>query len=131
MRPLVAEIRLQSLRHNYRLLRHNVQRSAGSDADIVAVIKADAYGHGLALCGRALVEEGAAWLGVTCAEEAIALSTAHKSMRPTTAQPPAILVMSGFFPGEEGLIWACWTPRRAARACRPEQCPSTLKSTPG
>jgi alanine racemase len=133
MRPLVAEIRLQSLRHNYRLLRHNVQRSAGSDADIVAVIKADAYGHGLALCGRALVEEGAAWLGVTCAEEAIALSTAHKSMRPTTAQPPAILVMSGFFPGEEGLIlrhrfvpqvWESWHLGMLDAAARREGLPA-------
>ncbi len=118
MRPLVAEIRLQSLCRNYRLLRRTVQQALGADpsadpgadpgadvdADIVAVIKADAYGHGLALCGRSLAEEGAAWFGVTCVEEAVALRSAHKSLRAGAAESPDILVMSGFFPGEEGLV---------------------------
>jgi alanine racemase len=104
MRPLVAEIRLQSLRQNYRLLRHNVQRLAGPSADVVAVIKANAYGHGLALCGRSLAEENAAWLGVTCADEAESLQAALGGAHARGHRPPRILVMSGFFPGEEGLL---------------------------
>jgi alanine racemase len=104
MRPLVAEIRLQSLRHNYRVLRQNVQRLAGPTADVVAVIKANAYGHGLTLCGRALSDENAAWLGVTCVEEAVTLQTALRGARAPGCLPPRILVMSGFFPGEEGLL---------------------------
>jgi alanine racemase len=101
MRPLVAEIRLQHLRQNYRLLQDTVQRIAGPLAapSLVGVVKANAYGHGLALCGPALAEEGAPWLGVTCVDEAAALLAALRS-----AAKPRILVMSGFFPGEEGLL---------------------------
>jgi alanine racemase len=104
MRPLVAEIRVQSLRQNYRLLRQNMRRLAGPDADALAVIKANAYGHGLALCGRALAEEGAAWLGVTCVDEAVALLAALRGAASPRVPAPRILVMSGFFPGEEGLL---------------------------
>jgi alanine racemase len=101
MRPLVAEIRLRHLRHNYRLLRDSVQRIAGPLAApaLVGVVKANAYGHGLALCGPALAEEGAPWLGVTCVDEAAALLAALRG-----TPRPRILVMSGFFPGEEGLL---------------------------
>ncbi|RRA48277.1 alanine racemase [Acidipila sp. EB88] len=109
MRPLVAEIRLGALLHNYNLLEARVRASATPrvHAGLVAVIKANAYGHGAALCGRALcewiaarsaAEVGESWLGVTSVEEALELRRALGTLR------PRVLVMSGFFPGEEGAL---------------------------
>lgn len=48
MRPLTATIRLANLRHNYRLLK---QHHGGK---LLAVVKANAYGHGAVVCARAL-----------------------------------------------------------------------------
>ena len=48
-----AEIDLDALRHNYRLLRENV-----GSARMICVMKADAYGHGADSCTRALHGEG-------------------------------------------------------------------------
>jgi alanine racemase len=59
-------------------LRSNVARcaSAAAGADVMAVVKADAYGHGLVACGRAAREGGAEWLGVALLQEAVALRDA-------------------------------------------------------
>ena len=59
-------------------LRSNVARcaSAAAGADVMAVVKADAYGHGLVACGRAAREGGAGWLGVALLQEALALRDA-------------------------------------------------------
>ncbi len=98
MRPTIAEIRLGSLVQNYKLLEENVRAHAGKAAGLIAVVKANAYGHGLALCGRALGEAGAPWLGVTSVEEALALRAVLGKLQ------ARVLVMSGFFPGEEGAV---------------------------
>lgn len=45
-------------------------------AKVMAVVKADAYGHGAAPVGRALQEAGVDWLGVAMAEEGIELRAA-------------------------------------------------------
>ena len=50
MRPLTATIRLSHLRHNYQLLK----RLHGNK--MLAVVKADAYGHGAVRCARALAD---------------------------------------------------------------------------
>ncbi len=50
-------------------------RRAGP-AQVLAVVKADAYGHGLVPCARAAVEGGATWLGTALLEEALALRSA-------------------------------------------------------
>lgn len=47
-----------------------------TDSAILAVVKADAYGHGLIPCAKAAIEAGADWLGVALLEEAIALREA-------------------------------------------------------
>ncbi|MGQ4879678.1 alanine racemase [Billgrantia sp. LNSP4103-1] len=71
-RPLVAEIDLDALRHNYALAR---ELAAGSRA--VAVIKADAYGHGAVACAAALEalpkDRRPPAFAVACLEEAEAL----------------------------------------------------------
>ncbi|APE30148.1 alanine racemase [Halomonas aestuarii] len=63
-RPLIADIDLDALRHNYRIARDQAPHSHS-----VAVIKADAYGHGALACARAL-EDLAPAFAVACLEEA-------------------------------------------------------------
>ena len=46
------------------------------DAQVLAVVKADAYGHGLVPCAQAAVDGGATWLGTALLEEALALRAA-------------------------------------------------------
>ena len=66
-----AEINLDALRANVALLRER----AGS-ARLLAVVKADAYGHGLIPSAKAAISGGAQWLGVALLEEALALRAA-------------------------------------------------------
>ncbi|MEJ1197033.1 MULTISPECIES: alanine racemase [unclassified Streptomyces] len=63
-----AEIDLAALRANVRALR---ERAPG--AALMAVVKADAYGHGAIPCARAAVAAGATWLGTATPQEALAL----------------------------------------------------------
>jgi len=64
-----ARIDLGAVRDNVAAL---VSRAAGG-AQVMAVVKADGYGHGLLPCARAAVQGGASWLGVAFLEEALAL----------------------------------------------------------
>ena len=69
-------------------VRHNARRliAALEGAELWAVVKADAYGHGAEVCGRAALEAGAEALCVASAGEGAALRTAFPE--------PRILVMS-------------------------------------
>lgn len=64
-----AVIDLRALRSNVRVLRQR----AVDGAELMAVVKSDAYGHGMLHCARAAREAGAAWLGTATPEEAFAL----------------------------------------------------------
>ena len=66
-----ALVDLDAIRDNVVVLRE----LAGA-AQVMAVVKADGYGHGLVASARAAVEGGAAWLGVAFLEEALALRQA-------------------------------------------------------
>lgn len=66
-----AVIDLAAIRHNVRHLSHIV-----SPARVMAVVKADAYGHGAVPTARAALEAGAAWLGVAHISEALELRAA-------------------------------------------------------
>lgn len=63
----VAEISLPAIRQNLRHLQ------ALTGVNVIAVMKANAYGHGAPLVARAAVEAGAKMLGVADIDEAIAL----------------------------------------------------------
>ncbi|WP_445168984.1 alanine racemase [Mycolicibacterium sp. Dal123E01] len=63
-----ALVDLGAIAHNVRVLREH----AGS-AQVMAVVKADAYGHGAVAAGHAAVAAGAAELGVATIDEAVAL----------------------------------------------------------
>lgn len=86
MRPARALIDLDALRHNYRLARRLGSGKA------LAIIKADAYGHGAVACAHALEAE-ADGFGVACIEEALELRAAG------IVKP--ILLMEGFFTPDE------------------------------
>lgn len=68
------DIDLGAIRHNVRLL-HTI-----TDRPVMAVIKANAYGHGLVEVGRAAAEAEAAWLAVARLEEAVMLRQAGLSI---------------------------------------------------
>ncbi|KFA16055.1 alanine racemase, partial [Xanthomonas vasicola pv. musacearum NCPPB 4384] len=86
MRPAQALIDLEALRHNYRLAK----QLGGSKA--LAVVKADAYGHGAVRCAQALEPE-ADGFAVACIEEALEL-------RQAGIRAP-ILLLEGFFEHDE------------------------------
>lgn len=63
-----AVVDLDAIAHNVRVLREH----AGA-AGVMAVVKADAYGHGATAVARAVLAAGAAELGVATVDEALAL----------------------------------------------------------
>jgi alanine racemase len=67
-----ARIDLDAIRGNVAALT----RCAAGSAQVMAVVKADGYGHGLVPAARAAVQGGATWLGVAFVEEALALRAA-------------------------------------------------------
>jgi alanine racemase len=69
--PGAAVVDLAAIRHNVGVLREHA-----GDAGVMAVVKADAYGHGLLPCARAALDGGAAWLGVALLAEGLALRAA-------------------------------------------------------
>jgi alanine racemase len=71
LRPAWVEIDLGALTDNLRVLRQRV-----GSARILAVVKADAYGHGAVAIARALERRGVDWLGVALVEEGAKLRRA-------------------------------------------------------
>lgn len=68
-RPSWAEIDLKALRHNFRQLK----KTAGKKTGLLAVIKADAYGHGLVEAAKVLNKEDVVYFGVSSIVEGITL----------------------------------------------------------
>jgi alanine racemase len=85
-RPTVAEVDLEAIRHNVRTVKP-------PEAELMAVVKADGYGHGDVPVARAAVDAGASWLGVALVEEGLALRRAG-------IEAP-VLVLSEASPGSE------------------------------
>lgn len=86
-RPVWAEISRSKLLHNFGLLR-----KLAASAELLAVVKANAYGHGAAACSRVLEDAGAKWLGVTDVTEGVAVRNSCPNAE--------ILVLTGLWPGE-------------------------------
>lgn len=87
-RPTWAQISLSALEQNYLTIKSHL----GSGSQLMAVVKADAYGHGALRCARALESINADWFGVALIEEGIALRQANIT-RP-------ILCLGGFWRGQ-------------------------------
>jgi alanine racemase len=88
-----VEISEKRLSGNYRLLK----RASGADTAVLAVVKANAYGHGASVCAPVLVRAGAEWLGVTDAAEGACVRKALTAGIESALQP-RILAMSGPLP---------------------------------
>ena len=98
-RPVWAEINLSALADNFRAIRKYVNppgERLREPRKVLAVVKGNAYGHGAAPVAKALAKAGAEWFGVTCSAEGIEL-------REAGIKNP-ILLMTGFWPGEERRI---------------------------
>ncbi|MFN0279593.1 MAG: alanine racemase [Pyrinomonadaceae bacterium] len=91
-RPTKAYVDLDALASNFR----SSKKFIGQDIKYMAVVKADAYGHGAAACSRRLEAEGVDWFGVAIPEEGIELRQAGIK-RP-------ILCLGSFWPGQEKLL---------------------------
>src|SRR5215217_8813297 len=87
-RPTWAEIDLNNLAANFSQIKQRVSPAAR----VMAVVKANAYGHGAVQCAQRLAREGADWFGVALPEEGIELRSAG------ITQP--VLCLAGFWPGQ-------------------------------
>src|SRR5215510_10550633 len=87
-RPTWAEIDLNNLAANF----NHVKQLVSPAARVMAVLKANAYGHGAVECARRLSREGADWFGVALPEEGIELRAAG------ITQP--VLCLAGYWPGQ-------------------------------
>ncbi|MEO8292891.1 MAG: alanine racemase [Actinomycetota bacterium] len=85
-RPTFVRVDLAAIRHNAAVLTPPGVR-------LMAVVKADAYGHGDTEVARAALDGGASWLGVALVEEGLGLRAAGIDA--------PILVLSEFPPGSE------------------------------
>jgi len=88
-RPTFAEIDLAALRYNYARIREVVSRDCG----VLAVVKADAYGHGFMDVSQELESLGVTAFGVAFLAEGIQL---RKSGIDRT-----VLILGGIYPGQE------------------------------
>jgi alanine racemase len=82
-RPTRAEIDLGALKHNFEVVKKHLPKGVG----VLAMVKADAYGHGAVRCARLLEKCGAAAFGVATVEEGLEL-------RESNIKSP-IIVMGG------------------------------------
>lgn len=88
-RPTVAKIDLAALRHNYSRIRAAIKPECG----VLAVVKADAYGHGFMDVSLELEKLGVTAFGVAFLAEGIQL-------RKSGIDRP-ILILGGIYPGQE------------------------------
>ncbi|MGZ8580375.1 MAG: alanine racemase [Actinomycetota bacterium] len=96
LRPTWADVDLDAVAHNVRALTF-------PGAEVMAVVKADGYGHGDVAVARAALGAGATWLGVALVEEGLGLRAAG-------IEAP-ILVLSECPPGSEvAAVAAALTP---------------------
>ncbi|GAA0558400.1 alanine racemase [Streptomyces mordarskii] len=111
-----AVVDLAALRANVRALR-----AAAPTAELMTVVKSDAYGHGMVPCARAARKAGASWLGAATPEEALALRAAGDTGRLmcwlwTPGGPWRQAIEADIDVSASGL-WALREAVAAARAC--------------
>ncbi|GAG19516.1 unnamed protein product, partial [marine sediment metagenome] len=67
IRPIWLQINLDAIAHNVKKIRQIV----GKNTQIIAVVKANAYGHGAIEVSETLLENGVTMLGVGVIEEGV------------------------------------------------------------
>jgi alanine racemase len=98
LRPTRVEVDLTALRHNLAEVRRGSPRTA-----VLAMVKADAYGHGAVVCARALEAEGVEMFGVALVEEGVALRVAG-------IRTPILVLGGGYEHAAEEMVEAELTP---------------------
>ena len=101
------EVSHAALASNLRALRRAAMAGLAASAPetaVLAVIKADAYGHGATLCAPVLARAGAEWLGVTDAAEGAAVRESLDAAGLDQAAQPQILLMCGLEAAEVPLL---------------------------
>jgi len=91
-RPTAAKTDLDALAFNLRSAR----RFLGTETDVMAVVKANAYGHGAVECSRRLKDEGVKILAVAIVEEALQLR--HAGIE------GEILILGGIWPEQAATV---------------------------
>lgn len=91
LRPTRAEVDLSSVVHNLSVIRE-----VAGDARVLAVVKADAYGHGVVPVATRLQKEGVVGFGVALAEEGLELREAGIQSK--------ILVLNGVYGGAHAAV---------------------------
>ncbi len=116
-RPCWVEIQTRAFEENYRFLAG----LAEPHAELLAVVKTNAYGHSIDICAPAAVRAGAQWLGVTSVEEGIQARVACPGAR--------VLVIGGVFRGQGAdvvrhkltpVVWDPWQFDELENAARAE-----------
>lgn len=109
-----------ALAANYRLLAH----FAAPHAELISVLKADAYGHSIEICTPTLLGAGAEWFAVATFEEALTV----RAFAPTAR----LLVLGGFFEGQlcnalaqnlTPVVWDTWQLKMLEEAARARHLP--------
>ena len=91
-RPTWAEINIQNLAFNF----YSIKNFIGKKVKLMAVVKADAYGHSAIECAKKLEEIGIDWFGVALPEEGLELRQ-NGILKP-------ILCLGGFWNGQEEML---------------------------
>lgn len=99
-RRVWAHVDLEALVNNYVVSRDYIQ-SYSPHTPIIAVIKANAYGHGTAPCAHALYQAGCRHFAVAAAEEGIAI---RQALNDPAAEPVVILILGHTSPDCASLL---------------------------
>jgi alanine racemase len=91
LRPTCAEIDLSAIAYNLKQIKNKV-----APAKIMAVVKANGYGHGMVEVARTAIEQGVSYLGVALVEEG-------EQLRQSGIQAP-ILVFGGIVPTKSSMF---------------------------
>ncbi len=86
-------VNLENLRHNIIAFRNHI----ATETEIMAVVKADGYGHGASEIAKVALNNGATWLGVAFVEEGINLRTEGFKVPILVLNPPFINQAALFF----------------------------------
>jgi alanine racemase len=90
-RPTWTEISTESIKHNLTQIKQFV-----SNTPVMAVVKTNAYGHGMNRLAQVLYDNGTRFFGVTCVEEGIQL-------RKLLGTKPGILILGSLYPFDDAL----------------------------
>jgi alanine racemase len=109
------EVSGERLIGNFRV----IEQAVGAETYVLAVVKANAYGHGADCCAVALAHAGAKWLGVATVSEGVGVRQALDAAGVTGDDAPRVLVLCGLLPEDvaaivqDALTPVVWTAEQA------------------